>query len=81
MQLGEPNYDIMPCIKAAVQADKQLEMVHNWLMFFEQPEGLSDQDQASLAQYASWFFLDDSVLWKQDPQGAHKRVLYRHTQI
>jgi hypothetical protein len=53
-------------------------MIHNWLTFLEQPDGLSDQDYMALVHQASRFFLDEHILWKQDPQGAHKRVLYWH---
>jgi hypothetical protein len=53
-------------------------MIHNWLTFLEQPDGLSDQDYMALVHQASRFFLDEHILWKQDPQGAHKQVLYWH---
>ena len=31
-----------------------------------------------MIRQVSHFFLDQHILWKRDPQGAHKRVLYRH---
>ena len=64
-----------------MQADKKLAMIHDWLTFMERPEGLSDQDYAAMIRQASRFFLDQHILWKRDPQGAHKRVLYRHRRI
>jgi hypothetical protein len=64
-----------------VQAEEKLAMIHDWLMFLERPDGLSDQDYMALVCQASHFFLDEHILWKRDPQGAHKRVLYRHCHI
>jgi hypothetical protein len=61
-----------------MQADKKLAMIHDWLTFLERPNGLSDQDYAAVIRQAAWFFLDEHILWKRDPQGAHKWVLYRH---
>jgi hypothetical protein len=80
-QIDEPNYDIIPRGTVAVQVDKKLEMVHNWLAFLERLEGLSDQDYTALVRQVARFFLDDHILWKRDLQGAHKRMLYRHHQI
>jgi hypothetical protein len=80
-QIYEPNYDAVPRNAAAVRADKKLAMIHDWLTFLERPEGLSDQDYAALIRQASRFFLDEHILWKRDPQGAHKRVLYRHRRV
>ena len=47
-QIDEPNYDLIPRNAAAIQADKKLAMIHDWLMFMEQPEGLSDQDYMAM---------------------------------
>jgi hypothetical protein len=74
----EPNYDTIPWGATAIQADLKLAMIHDWLTFLEWPGGLSDQDYAALIHQASRFFLDKNILWKHDPQGMHKRVLYRH---
>jgi len=60
----------------AVKAETWLEMVHKLLTFLEQPEGLSNQEHVWLVHFATWFFLDDHILWKQDLQGMHKQVLY-----
>ena len=80
-QINEPNYDLIPRNAAAMQADKKLAMIHDWLTFMERPEGLSDQDYVAMIQQASRFFLDQHILWKRDPQGTHKWVLYRHRRI
>jgi hypothetical protein len=80
-QSNEPNYNIIPRGTAAIQADEKLVMIHDWLMFLEQPNGLSDQDYMALVHQALHFFLDEHILWKQDPQGAHKQVLYWHCHI
>jgi hypothetical protein len=78
---GEPDYDVIPRSAAAFKADRKLEMAHDWLTFLERPEGLSDQDYEALVHFTSRFFLDDYILWKHNPQGAHQRVLYRHRRI
>jgi hypothetical protein len=77
-QIYEPNYDIIPRSATAIQADEKLAMIHDWLTFLERPDGLSDQDYAAVIRQAARFFLDEHILWKRDPQGAHKQVLYRH---
>ena len=56
-------------------------MVHEWLKFLEQLDGLSNQEHGAIIQLAAHFFLDNCILWKQDSQGAHKRVLYQHKRI
>ena len=38
-QIDEPNYDLIPRNAAAMQADKKLAMIHDWLTFMERPEG------------------------------------------
>jgi hypothetical protein len=77
----EPNYDTILQGATAIQADLKLAMIHDWLTFLERPGGLSDQDYATLIRQASSFFLDENILWKRDPQGMHKRVLYRHRRV
>ena len=63
-QIDKPNHDLIPRNAAAMPADKKLAMIHDWLMFMEQPEGLSDQDYTVLIQQALHFFLDQHILWK-----------------
>jgi hypothetical protein len=71
-QIYKPNYNIILRSATAIQADEKLAMIHDWLMFLEQPDSLSDQDYMAVICQAAWFFLDKHILWKQDPQGAHK---------
>jgi hypothetical protein len=71
-QIYEPNYNIIPISTTVIQADKKLAMIHDWLMFLERPDGLSDQDYTAVIRQAVCFFLDKHILWKQDPQGTHK---------
>src|ERR1700761_1356784 len=80
-QSYEPNYDSIPRSAAAMQADVKLAMIHDWLTFLERPGDISDQDYAALIRQASRFFLDENILWKRDPQGRHKRVIYRHRRV
>jgi hypothetical protein len=77
-QIYEPNYNIIPRSATAIQANEKLAMIHNWLTFLERPDGLSDQDYVAVIRQAARFFLDKHILWKRDPQGVHKQVLYRH---
>ena len=79
--ITEPNYHLVPRSVAAVQADKRLEMAHDWLTFLDRPPNMPDQEYANLVWFASKFFIDDGVLWKRDPQGAHKRVIYKHRRL
>ncbi len=72
------NYHLVPRSVTAVQADKQLEMAHDWLAFLDWLPDMPDQEYANLVHFASKFFIDDGILWKHDPQGAHKRVIYKH---
>ena len=42
----------------------------------EWPNGIDDHEFLLVIQYASGFFVNKSILWKCDLQGAHKQVLY-----
>jgi hypothetical protein len=75
------TYDAVPRSDAAILADKRLEMAHDWLSSLDQPEDISDHEFALVIRYASGFFFDNDVLWRRDPQGAHKRVLYHIQRI
>jgi hypothetical protein len=70
------DYNAVPRTDSAVFADKRLDMAHDWLISFERPDNISDHSYSLVVRYASGFFVDSNVLWKRDPQGAHKRVLY-----
>ena len=67
-----PNYDDVPRSAAVMRADNKLILINDWLEFLERPDGLSDQDYATLICAAARFFLDKHILWKRDPQGHHK---------
>jgi hypothetical protein len=77
----ELDYNIIPCSAAAAQLDKRIEQVHDWLTFFDQPSDMHVRDYEALKRYACGFFRDDDGLWKRDPRGAHKRVLYHNRRI
>ena len=67
-----------PCSDTAILADKRLEMAHNWLISMERPDSISDHEYSLVICYATGFFINGGILWKRDPQGAHKRVLYQN---
>jgi hypothetical protein len=70
------NYNIIPKTANAAAADKRLEMVHDWLTFFNQPGDISDHDYDVLTRYAVGFFIDDAGMWQHNNHSAHKRILY-----
>jgi hypothetical protein len=72
------DYNIIPRTANAAFADKWLEMVHDWLTFFDQLGNISDHDYDSLTRYAAGFFIDNAGMWRCDDHGAHKRILYRN---
>jgi hypothetical protein len=65
-----------PRTEAATLADRRLEMAHDWLISMERPDGITDHEFSLIIRYAANFFVSDGILWRRDPQGAHKRVLY-----
>jgi hypothetical protein len=75
------DYNIIPRTANAAFADKRLEMVHDWLTFFDRPGDISDRDYDSLTRYAAGFFIDDAGMWRRNDHGAHKRILYRNQRI
>jgi hypothetical protein len=70
------NYNIIQCNMSTMQADKRLKQVHNWLTFFKWPDGMADHKYELLTCYAASFFVDNSIMWRHDDQGAHKHILY-----
>ena len=79
---GNPiEYYEVPRSEAARAADNRLEMAHDWLVSLERPGRVSDHKYSLIIRYASGFFTDNSVLWKRNAQGAHKRVLYHSQRI
>ncbi len=75
------EYQQVPHMETAVQANKWLEMVHDWLNSFERPNDITDHEYVLVICYTTGFFLDNNTLWKCDPQGAHKQVLYVEQQV
>jgi hypothetical protein len=75
------DYNIIPRMANTVFADKWLEMVHDWLTFFDRPGDISDCDYNSLTCYTAGFFVDDTGMWRHDDHGAHKCILYRNQRI
>jgi hypothetical protein len=61
-QINKSNYNIILRGATAIQANKKLAMIHDWLTFLERPNGLSDQDYMALVHQASCFFLDECIL-------------------
>jgi hypothetical protein len=70
------EYSAVPRTEAETLADKRLTMAHDWLLSLERPDNISDHEYTLVMRYAAGLFVDNNVLWKRDPQGAHKRVLY-----
>ena len=69
---------IAPHSNMAILANKHLEMAHNWLISMEQPDSISDHKYSLVIRYATGFFINGGILWKRNPQGAHKWVLYQN---
>jgi hypothetical protein len=65
-----------PRSEAALFAEKRLLLAFDWLKTLKRPADSSKHDFAMTVRYASGFFIMDSALWKCDPQGAHKHVLF-----
>jgi hypothetical protein len=42
----------------------------------ERPDGISNYEFSLILCYAANFFVSKGILWRHNPQGAHKRVLY-----
>ena len=56
-------------------------MAHDWLVTLERPDNVNNHEYALVMRYASTFFTMGSALWKRDPQGEHKRVIYHSSRI
>jgi len=63
--------------EAANLADKCLGQVHNWLISLACPDTTGDHKYSLIICYAVGFFTNNGILWKRDPQGAHKRILFQ----
>jgi Integrase zinc binding domain len=70
------GYHLVPHKDTAIATDKHLEMAHDWLNSLERPDKTPDHELLLVIHYAAGFFANSNILWKRNPQGAHKRVLY-----
>ena len=61
-----------PHSNTAILTDKRLEMAHDWLISIEQPDSILDHKYSLVIRYATGFFINGGILWKRNPQGAHK---------
>jgi len=66
-----------PRSEAALLAEKRLALALEWLMSVRRPTGISDHEFSVTVRYSNDFFVLNGTLWKRDPQGAHKRVLFK----
>ena len=53
-------------------------MVHDWLISMEWLDSISDYKYFLVICYVTGFFINSGILWKCDPQGAYKQVLYQN---
>jgi len=72
------SYVPVPRTPVAEKADLRLVQAHEWLRTLQRPEDITDCNYDTLVRFATGFFTDKGHLWKRDPQGAHKRVLYNN---
>jgi hypothetical protein len=91
MLIEEPSFDtahpdansyhdvpyIAPRSQAAELADQWLAMARKWLIAHKHPPNIPDHEYLITTRYATGFFVKNSTLWKRDPQGAHKQVLFK----
>ena len=72
---------MIPWNMSVVQADKKLELMHEWLTFRSRPDGVTNLEYKSLTKYAEQFFVNDGGMWCCDIQGTHKWILYQNRHI
>ena len=75
---GERTYDedALPTSDATRRADERLEKVARWLRTLLRPDNLTDSAYTGFIKFCQHFFVDDERLWRKDPQGAHKLVVW-----
>ena len=66
----------LPMSDAAIKAERRLHDVAQWLRTLSRPPGLTDTAYTTFIKYATQFFTDDDRLWRKDPHGAHKLVVF-----
>ena len=72
---GALAYANFPRSKAALEAEKRLELVRTWHSDLQRPPGLKDAEYTTFIRYCTTFFLDGDKLWRKDRHGAHKLVV------
>jgi hypothetical protein len=66
---GDENpYEVVPRIKAAHKADRQVEKVREWHETLEQPEGFLESEYTVFLRYCIEFFIASKILWKKDQE-------------
>jgi hypothetical protein len=75
------DYNIILRTANTAFADKRLEMVHNWLTFFNQLGDISDRNYDLLTHYTVGFFIDNAGMWQHNNHSAHKCILYQNQHI
>jgi hypothetical protein len=75
------DYDIVPRSPSAKAEDERLVAVRKWHEDLERPPRLSDPDYANFLRYCTRFFVDSNRLWRKDPQGAHKLVVWQDRRL
>ncbi|KAL7281404.1 hypothetical protein ACG7TL_004717 [Trametes sanguinea] len=80
-KMVEPQAPVeLPYSEKTRMADEKLRMVAKWFEAFRKPEEFADDIQGQkyrkFIAYAQHFFRDGDRLWRKDPQGAHKLVVW-----
>jgi len=68
-------YSDIPRTRQAIQEERRLKDVYQWIFHLKRPPHLSDQQYSRFMRYCAQFFRDGSRIWKKDEHGAHKLVL------
>ncbi|KAL7277220.1 hypothetical protein ACG7TL_009070 [Trametes sanguinea] len=80
-KMVEPQAPVeLPNSEKTRMADEKLRMVAKWFEAFRKPEEFANDIQGQkyrkFIAYAQHFFRDGDRLWRKDPQGAHKLVVW-----
>ena len=70
------RYDIVPRSETAVKADERLLKVKPWLDTLQRPNDISDAEYKTFMRYCTEFFVSEGRLWRKDPKGQHKIVIF-----
>ena len=66
----------LPMSDIALKVEERLHEVAKWLRTLARPPGLTDAAYTAFIKYCTQFFVDGDRLWKKDPKGAHKLVVF-----